>query len=55
MFAQAAATQGRQRQRTAELERVGYEGWLVVEQDVVPHSPQDASDAAESQRRNERG
>ena len=36
----------------AELARSGYSGWLVVEQDMVPQSPQDAADAADSQVRN---
>ena len=36
----------------AELERTRYGGWLVVEQDTVPQSPQDAAEAAQSQRRN---
>jgi inosose dehydratase len=36
----------------AALARSGYDGWLVVEQDMVPQTPQDAVDAAESQRRN---
>jgi inosose dehydratase len=36
----------------AELKRSRYEGWLVVEQDMVPQSPQDAADAAASQERN---
>lgn len=36
----------------AELERSSYSGWLVVEQDMVPQSPQDAAAAAESQVRN---
>jgi len=35
-----------------ELTRASYDGWLVVEQDMVPQSPQDAAEAAESQRRN---
>lgn len=34
------------------LERTGYRGWLVVEQDMVPQSPQDAANAAASQERN---
>ena len=38
----------------AALAQSGYDGWLVVEQDMVPQSPQDAADAAESQRRNRR-
>jgi inosose dehydratase len=36
----------------AELSRSDYSGWLVVEQDMVPQSPQDAADAAASQVRN---
>jgi inosose dehydratase len=36
----------------AELSRSGYSGWLVVEQDMVPESPQDAADAEASQVRN---
>jgi len=36
----------------AELSRTDYSGWLVVEQDMVPQSPQDAADAAASQVRN---
>ena len=36
----------------AELARSDYSGWLVVEQDMVPQSPQDAADAAASQVRN---
>jgi len=36
----------------AELARSSYSGWLVVEQDMVPQSPQDAAAAAESQVRN---
>jgi inosose dehydratase len=32
-----------------ELKRSDYSGWLVVEQDTVPQSPQDAADAAASQ------
>jgi inosose dehydratase len=36
----------------AELKRSGYRGWLVVEQDMVPQSPQDAANAAASQERN---
>jgi inosose dehydratase len=35
-----------------ELARSGYSGWLVVEQDMVPQSPQDAVDAEASQVRN---
>ena len=35
-----------------ELARSGYAGWLVVEQDMVPQSPQDAVDAEASQVRN---
>ena len=35
-----------------ELARSDYSGWLVVEQDMVPQSPQDAADAAASQVRN---
>jgi inosose dehydratase len=36
----------------AELSNSGYSGWLVVEQDTVPKSPQDAVDAAAAQERN---
>ena len=36
----------------AELTRSEYAGWLVVEQDMVPQSPQDAADAEASQVRN---
>jgi inosose dehydratase len=36
----------------AELARSSYSGWLVVEQDMVPLSPQDAVDAEASQVRN---
>lgn len=36
----------------AELARSDYSGWLVVEQDMVPQSPQDAADAGASQVRN---
>jgi inosose dehydratase len=36
----------------AELARSRYSGWLVVEQDMVPQSPQDAADAKASQIRN---
>ena len=36
----------------AALERSGYAGWLVVEQDTVPQSPQDAANAVASQERN---
>jgi inosose dehydratase len=36
----------------AELARSDYSGWLVVEQDMVPQSPQDAADAEASQVRN---
>jgi hypothetical protein len=32
--------------------RSDYSGWLVVEQDMVPQSPQDAADAEASQVRN---
>ncbi len=35
-----------------ELERSRYSGWLVVEQDMVPQSPQDAAEAEASQVRN---
>src|SRR5438094_477920 len=35
----------------AELARSQYAGWLVVEQDTVPQSPQDAADAEASQMR----
>jgi len=35
-----------------ELVRSQYAGWLVVEQDMVPQSPQDAADAEVSQIRN---
>ncbi len=36
----------------AELARSRYSGWLVVEQDMVPQSPQDAAEAEASQVRN---
>ena len=36
----------------AELARSQYSDWLVVEQDMVPQSPQDAADAEASQGRN---
>jgi len=36
----------------AELARSHYAGWLVVEQDMVPQSPQDAADAEAAQIRN---
>lgn len=36
----------------AALGRSGYQGWLVVEQDMVPQSPQDAANAVTSQERN---
>ncbi len=36
----------------AELSRSHYSGWLVVEQDMVPRSPQDATQAAAAQERN---
>jgi inosose dehydratase len=36
----------------AELARLQYGGWLVVEQDMVPQSPQDAADAEAAQVRN---
>jgi inosose dehydratase len=36
----------------AELSRLRYSGWLVVEQDMVPRSPQDAAEAAADQERN---
>ena len=36
----------------AELSRSDYSGWLVVEQDMVPQSPQDAANAEASQVRN---
>jgi inosose dehydratase len=36
----------------AELSRSRYSGWLVVEQDTVPKSPQDAVEAAAAQERN---
>ncbi len=35
-----------------ELSRSHYSGWLVVEQDMVPQSPQDAARAAAAQERN---
>jgi inosose dehydratase len=35
-----------------ELAGSGYSGWLVVEQDMVPQSPQDAAEAEASQVRN---
>jgi inosose dehydratase len=36
----------------SELERSDYSDWLVVEQDMVPQSPEDSADAAASQVRN---
>jgi inosose dehydratase len=36
----------------AELDHSPYAGWLVVEQDMVPQSPQDAANAVASQERN---
>jgi inosose dehydratase len=36
----------------AELSRSHYSGWLVVEQDMVPLSPQDADDAVAAQEHN---
>jgi inosose dehydratase len=36
----------------AELERSGYSGWLVVEQDMVPQSAADAAEAEAAQVRN---
>jgi inosose dehydratase len=36
----------------AELAQSQYSGWLVVEQDMVPQSPQDAADAEAAQVRN---
>ena len=36
----------------SELARSRYSGWLVVEQDMVPQSPQDAAEAEASQVRN---
>jgi inosose dehydratase len=36
----------------SELERSRYAGWLVVEQDMVPQSPEDATEAAAAQVRN---
>jgi inosose dehydratase len=36
----------------AELSRSDYSGWLVVEQDMVPQSPQDAANGEASQVRN---
>jgi inosose dehydratase len=38
----------------AELDRSRYSGWLVIEQDMVPQSAQDAADAEASQVRNRR-
>ena len=38
----------------AELERSGYSGWLVVEQDMVPGSAADADEAEAAQKRNRR-
>jgi inosose dehydratase len=35
-----------------ELVRSRYSGWLVVEQDMIPLSPQDAVGAAAAQERN---
>jgi inosose dehydratase len=36
----------------AELERSGYAGWLVVEQDLIPAPDEDAADAIAAQARN---
>jgi len=36
----------------SELERSRYAGWLVIEQDMVPQSPEDATEAAAAQVRN---
>ena len=36
----------------AELERIDYEGWLVVEQDIFPQTPERFAQAIEDQRRN---
>jgi inosose dehydratase len=36
----------------AELRTVGYEGWLVVEQDRIPREDEDASEAVQAQARN---
>jgi inosose dehydratase len=36
----------------AELSNSGYSGWLVVEQDMVPQSPEDAAEAEAAQVRN---
>ena len=38
----------------AELEKIGYDGWLVVEQDLIPAADEDASVAAAAQARNRR-
>ena len=38
----------------AEVEAVGYRGWLVVEQDLIPAPDEDASEAIEAQARNRR-
>jgi len=38
----------------AELVAVGYDGWLVVEQDLIPAADEDASAAGEAQVRNRR-
>jgi inosose dehydratase len=37
-----------------ELEGVGYDGWLVVEQDLIPAAGEDPSVAAAAQARNRR-
>ena len=36
----------------AELRRSEYSGWIVVEQDMVPSSSEDAAEAVDAQRRN---
>jgi inosose dehydratase len=38
----------------AEVEAVGYRGWLVVEQDLIPAPDEDASEAMDAQARNRR-
>jgi inosose dehydratase len=38
----------------AEVEAVGYSGWLVVEQDLIPAPDEDASEAMDAQARNRR-
>jgi inosose dehydratase len=38
----------------AEVDAVGYRGWLVVEQDLIPAPDEDAAEAIEAQARNRR-